>query len=113
LLVGRPAPSPDFAAFAARAWDLDALSSGYRAFIAEFEPRVATASTAAMTDKSAFVLRTRLVHAFREFPLLDPELPGDVTQLPGERSRAVRVFHRLYRALQVPAQRHFDAAVLP
>jgi phenylacetic acid degradation operon negative regulatory protein len=112
LLIGKPSPSLDFPAFAARAWDLDALAARYRAFAGEFEPRLAKLSAVAAADQPAFVLRTRLVHAFREFPLLDPELPGDTTQLPEQRSRAVRVFHRLYRALQVPAQRHFDAAVL-
>jgi phenylacetic acid degradation operon negative regulatory protein len=113
LLVGRPAAALDFAVFAARAWDLDGLARRYRTFVAEFEPRLAKAPTAALADKPAFVLRTRLVHAFREFPLLDPELPSDVTQLPEQRSRAVHVFHRLYRALRIPAQRHFDATVLP
>jgi len=112
LLVGKPARSLDFSAFAARAWDLEALAARYRAFVGEFEPRLAKVSAVAASDQPAFVLRTRLVHAFREFPYLDPELPGDATQLPEQRSRAVRLFHRLYRALQIPAQRHFDAAVL-
>lgn len=111
MLVGKPARSLDFSAFATRAWDLDALADRYRAFVGEFEPRLAKASALTTADKPAFVLRTRLVHAFREFPLLDPELPGDAAQLPEQRSRAVRVFHRLYRALQIPAQRHFDAVV--
>jgi phenylacetic acid degradation operon negative regulatory protein len=113
LLVGKPATSLDFSAFAARAWDLDTLAARYRAFVGEFEPRLAKLSPVG-ADKPAFVMRTRLVHGFREFPYLDPELPGETNEQLGElRNRAVLVFHRLYHALRIPAQRHFDAAVLP
>jgi phenylacetic acid degradation operon negative regulatory protein len=134
VMVGRPAEGLDFRALASRAWDLDALDSRYRAFIDEFSSaapgaaasrpagstgankpaaaarraRSATAAAAA-DDHEAFHLRTRLVHAFRRFPALDPELPDDLIHAPAHRADAVALFDRLYTDLAPTAQRHFDA----
>jgi phenylacetic acid degradation operon negative regulatory protein len=104
VMVGRPANGLDFTALASRAWDFDALDSRYRAFVDEF-----SSAPAAREDEDAFHLRTRLIHAFRRFPALDPELPDELMHAPAHRSRAVGLFHRLYQALAQPAQRHFDA----
>jgi phenylacetic acid degradation operon negative regulatory protein len=84
-----------------RAWNAAELESRYRAFVAAFgryrgEP---------LGDEDAFLVRTRLAHAFRQFPSLDPELP----EADGHRDRAVALFHALYESLAPPAQRHFDA----
>jgi phenylacetic acid degradation operon negative regulatory protein len=103
LLLGRPAASVDFRSLAARAWDLDDLSRRYRAFAAAFRrvrPR---------DDRDAFLTRTRLVHAFRQFPFVDPELPDELMPAPEHRTRAVTLFHDLYERLEAPARRHFDA----
>ena len=60
-------------------------------------------------DQEAFVVRTRLVHLFREFPVLDPELPTDLAPpVEGPRRRAVEIFHALYEGLAPASQRHFD-----
>jgi phenylacetic acid degradation operon negative regulatory protein len=58
-------------------------------------------------------LRTRLVHTFREFPTLDPELPEDLVPPPDCRAEALRLFHDLYPALAPAAQRHFDEVTAP
>jgi phenylacetic acid degradation operon negative regulatory protein len=105
-LVGRPAAGLDFAALASRAWDLGALDSRYRAFIDEFSSASASAGA---DEHEAFRLRTRLVHVFRRFPALDPELPDELMHAPRFRAEAVALFHRLYSALAPGAQRHFDA----
>jgi phenylacetic acid degradation operon negative regulatory protein len=104
VMVGRPAAGLDFTALASRAWDLDALDSRYRAFVDEFASAPATPD-----EPDAFQLRTRLVHAFRRFPALDPELPDDLIHAPDHRADAVALFDRLYTALAPPAQRHFDS----
>ena len=62
-----------------------------------------------VSDQDAFMVRTRLVHLFREFPVLDPELPeraGAALGVP--RRRAVEIFHALYEGLAPASQRHFD-----
>ncbi|SDY82100.1 phenylacetic acid degradation operon negative regulatory protein [Amycolatopsis xylanica] len=103
LMLGRPSAALDLRAFVTRAWDLDELDRRYRKFVAEFGSAGEPA-----TDRDAFRLRTRLVHTFREFPALDPELPGELVPVPGKRAAAVALFHDLYAALAPAAQRHFD-----
>jgi phenylacetic acid degradation operon negative regulatory protein len=133
VMVGRPAEGLDFRALASRAWDLDALDERYRAFVDEFASaakrsagaRGANHSTAsrrtnrsaarraavadAADNHGAFQLRTRLVHAFRRFPALDPELPDDLIHAPAHRADAVALFDQVYTDLAPTAQRHFDA----
>ncbi|MFD9896135.1 PaaX family transcriptional regulator C-terminal domain-containing protein [Amycolatopsis sp. NPDC059027] len=107
LFLGRPSAGLDVRRFAGRAWDLDELSARYDAFVHEFgghEP-------GELDDPGAFGVRTRLVHTFRAFPALDPELPADLVPAPRRRAAAVELFHDLYTALAPAAQRHFDKAV--
>jgi phenylacetic acid degradation operon negative regulatory protein len=107
VLLGRPATAIDFASFVARVWDLDELATRYRTFVERFrDHRIAD-------DRQALLLRTRLVHTFREFPFLDPELPEDLVPAPTHRAEAVRLFHDLYPALAPAAQRYFDEVTVP
>ena len=53
--------------------------------------------------------RTRLVHQFRGFPLIDPELPERLAPVAGPRARAASVFHELYAGSPTASQRHFEA----
>jgi phenylacetic acid degradation operon negative regulatory protein len=112
VLVGRPASGSDFAALVARAWDVEQLTERYRAFVSAFG-RYAGVRRNGLGDPDAFLVRTRLVHDFREFPFLDPGLPEDVVPTHGQRARAVDLFHELYGSLAQPAHRHFDATTVP
>jgi phenylacetic acid degradation operon negative regulatory protein len=109
VMVGRPAAGLDFRALVSRAWDLDALDERYRSFMDEFSPSAKAHGRRRMDEREAFLLRTRLVHAFRRFPGLDPELPDELMRAPRHRAEAVALFHGLYAALAPTAQRHFDA----
>jgi phenylacetic acid degradation operon negative regulatory protein len=106
ILLGRPAGPRHLDALVGRAWNLDDLSGRYRAFVAAFRPY----RRDGLDDRAAFLVRTQLAHAFRQFPFLDPGLPDDLVPLRGHRVRAVELFHDLYESLAGPAQRHFDAA---
>ncbi len=55
---------------------------------------------------SAFVLRTDVMHSFRQFPLLDPKLPDEFMDQPMLRGQAVRLFHELWDGLSGQARRH-------
>ena len=71
------------------AWDLPALREHYEQFIADFNrlrPRGGAAS---------FAAQTALVHAWRRFPFIDPDLPDDL--LPRDWPRRARL-----RAVQGP-----------
>lgn len=109
VMLGRPATKVDFTTFVARVWDLDALAERYHAFVTQFERYRA----GVRDDRHALLLRTRLVHTFREFPFLDPELPEDLVPAPKHRDDAVRLFHDLYPALAPAAQRYFDEVTTP
>jgi phenylacetic acid degradation operon negative regulatory protein len=101
---------PGLAALVSRAWDLSGLVERYEAFHAEFSVWLPRAARAQLGDAEAFIVRTRLVHLFRGFPLLDPELPEELAPLGRPRSRAVKTFHALYEGLAPASQRHFVAA---
>lgn len=108
VLLGRPATMVAFHPVLNRIWDLVDLSTRYRAFVAEFAGYADPLRRAELDDRHALVLRIRLVHLFRQFPSLDPELPIDLVDPPAGRSDAVELFHTLYPALAEPAGRHFD-----
>jgi phenylacetic acid degradation operon negative regulatory protein len=109
VMLGAPATSLDFRAFVGRVWDLDELAQRYRSFVDEYGRHADAGARADLDDRQALVLRTRLTHAFRQFPFLDPELPEDLVAAPPDRAEAVRLFHDLYDALAPAAQRHFEA----
>jgi phenylacetic acid degradation operon negative regulatory protein len=113
LMLGRPSGSLDVRAFAARAWDLARLAQRYATFVAEFEGYRSTAGREKLDDPGAFWLRTKLVHTFRQFPSLDPELPAELFPVPAQRAAAVDLFHDLYGVLAPAAQRHFDEVTRP
>jgi phenylacetic acid degradation operon negative regulatory protein len=106
VLLGRPATSLDFAELVSRVWDLVELAERYRGFVTTFGPH----RDAVLDDRQALLLRTRLVHTFREFPFLDPELPVDLVSPPSHRAAALTLFHDLYPALAEGAGRYFDSA---
>ena len=95
-------------ALVARAWDLTGLEGRYDAFCSGFE-RYLAIGAASMSDREAFVVRTRLMHLFRGFAQLDPELPEELAPLSGPRTRAAEIFDALYTGLAAASQRHFDA----
>jgi phenylacetic acid degradation operon negative regulatory protein len=107
LFRGSVAAEAGLPALVARAWDLDGLRERYDAFVAEFSPF----ERRRVSDADAFLVRTRLVHLFRGFPGLDPELPESLAPVSDVRGRAVQLFHSLFEALAESSQRHFDAAM--
>jgi phenylacetic acid degradation operon negative regulatory protein len=111
VLLGRSPPSFSFTEFAARAWDLPALAERYAAYNEEFGLYARADALADLTEREAFLLRTRLAHIFRQFPFLDPELPDDVIPAPDERMRAIALFHDVYGRHEAPSQEYFDAVL--
>ena len=92
-------------ALVARAWDLTGLVDRYEAFVAEFKPYMRRT----VDDDAAFLVRTRLMHMFRGFPFLDPELPEELAPVSRQRDAAVAVFRSVFDRLADGSQRHFDA----
>jgi phenylacetic acid degradation operon negative regulatory protein len=99
---------PGWPALVGRAWDLGGLEERYEAFCSGFEGYL-DPDEPSLGDRDAFLVRTRLMHAFRTFAQLDPELPDELTPLSRSRARAVEIFDGLYSGLAPASQRHFDA----
>jgi phenylacetic acid degradation operon negative regulatory protein len=85
----------------AEAWDLDAVSAAYRDFIDDFARR------RPQTPEAVFAAQTMLVHQWRRFPFLDPDLPA--AMLPGgwPRERAHALFTERHEAWGATAQDYF------
>jgi phenylacetic acid degradation operon negative regulatory protein len=91
----------DPARLIAEAWDLEAVAGSYREFIAGF------GRLRAKTPQAVFRAQTRLVHAWRRFPFLDPDLPESVLPAGWPRSRAHEVFQERHAAWHEIAQAYF------
>jgi phenylacetic acid degradation operon negative regulatory protein len=107
VFIARVGSIDGLGAMVDRAWDLSGLAARYDAFDAEFAPY--RARGARLDDRGAFLVRTRLMHLFRGFPALDPELPDAPLSVSRARARAVRTFQVLFERLAPASQRHFDA----
>jgi phenylacetic acid degradation operon negative regulatory protein len=87
----------------ASAWELEAVANTYREFIARF------ARVRPKTPEDVFQAQTRLVHAWRKFPFLDPDLPEEVLPAGWPRSRAHELFASRHAAWHPTAQAYFSS----
>jgi phenylacetic acid degradation operon negative regulatory protein len=93
----------DPAKVVAEAWDLDAVAAAYRAFVARFG-RLRPA-----TPEAIFRAQTQLVHEWRKFPFLDPDLPAGMLPTGWPRKRAHDLFQERHGQWHRAAQEHFRA----
>jgi phenylacetic acid degradation operon negative regulatory protein len=87
---------------AAAAWDLEAVRSQYEAFIADF------AAIRPSSGEASFRMQTLLVHAWRKFPFLDPDLPAELLPPGWPRRRAHELFKRRHSAWGDAAREYFE-----
>jgi phenylacetic acid degradation operon negative regulatory protein len=86
-----------------QAWDLPAVAVQYREFtraIRSLRPR---------SDQEVFREQTSIVHAWRKFPFLDPELPDQLLPDGWPGAEARDLFRDRHAAWQHAAERFFDA----
>ncbi|WP_320669773.1 PaaX family transcriptional regulator [Patulibacter defluvii] len=107
VFVGRLSRDLAPATLVAQAWDLAAVAEQYRAFADAYGPYETAAQQAALDPREAFHTRTVMLHRFRIFPALDPELPREIDELRELRERAVALFDALYGGLADAADEHF------
>lgn len=91
----------DPAELVAAAWNLEHVEAAYNQFIADFG-RLRPRSPAAV-----FRAQTLLVHEWRKFPFLDPDLPERLLPAAWPRSRAHELFHDRHAAWHEAAQDYF------
>jgi phenylacetic acid degradation operon negative regulatory protein len=83
------------------AWDLDRIAAHYRDFLADFgrlRPR---------SPEAVFAAQTAMVHAWRKFPFLDPDLPETLLPARWPRKRAHDLFQDRHSRWHQPAQDYF------
>jgi phenylacetic acid degradation operon negative regulatory protein len=85
------------------AWDLDAVVDQYDEFIADF------ARLRASTPQASFRAQTELVHAWRKFPFLDPDLPEDLLRPGWPRGRAHNLFRERHERWDEAARTYFES----
>jgi phenylacetic acid degradation operon negative regulatory protein len=85
----------------ADAWDLEAVRAQYEAFIEDF------ARARALSDEACFRQQSLLVHAWRKFPFLDPDLPADLLPPGWPRERAHDLFVSRHQRWQARATEYF------
>ena len=93
----------DPAKVVADAWELETVAERYREFVGRFgrlRPK---------TPEAAFRAQTELVHTWRKFPFLDPDLPQEVLPARWPRTRAHQVFAERHAEWQGPAQEYFGS----
>jgi len=84
-------------------WDLGAVRGAYDEFLAQFGNRTAT------TPRAGFSAQTSLVHAWRRFPFMDPDLPADLLPARWPRARAHAVFQDRHARWAPLANEHFQS----
>ncbi len=98
----------------ARCWDLESINNEYAKFLDNYKPRL-EAHKSRMTcnehieSSECFVERFMLIHEYRIFPFIDPELPIELLPdgwLGGEAAALFREYHRL---LADKANEFFDS----
>jgi phenylacetic acid degradation operon negative regulatory protein len=85
----------------AEAWDLERVADAYRDFIACFRRQ------RPKTPEAMFRTQTQLVHAWRKFPYMDPDLPERALPRDWPRSAAREVFTDRRAAWNDQAQQYF------
>jgi phenylacetic acid degradation operon negative regulatory protein len=85
------------------AWDLPGLREHYEQFVADF------VGVGPRGGAAAFAAQTALVHAWRRFPFIDPDLPDDLLPSDWPRRRAYELFRERHDRWAPAAQEHFDS----
>lgn len=90
------------ATMVARAWDLSDLRARYECFAGEFAPLDPRDADAVLRAQ------TRLVHEWRRFPFLDPQLPDALLPPHWSGAKAAEIFHRRHTEWRPRAHRRWD-----
>ncbi|MCL5958895.1 MAG: phenylacetic acid degradation operon negative regulatory protein PaaX [Chloroflexi bacterium] len=101
-----------------RCWDLASINRQYETFIVKYRPRFEAHRQRLIAGQGieaseCFVERFMLIHEYRKFPFIDPELPVELLPegwLGGEAATLFREYHRL---LAKKANVFFDSVFEP
>lgn len=98
--IGRPADVVE------QAWDLDRIEQAYQEFLDEFDP---DRSGGPAPGQGVLARQVQLVHAWRRFPFLDPELPAELLPDRWAGARAADLFTTLHARWDADARAAWTA----
>jgi phenylacetic acid degradation operon negative regulatory protein len=113
LMVGHMSLEVPPVELIAQAWRLEQARDRYEGFLSEFEGLHSSSVYSRLSPAESFRSRTLLLHRFRGFPFMDPELPREIDGLRDLRARAVECFDHVYAALEARATEYFWSTVDP
>lgn len=94
-----------------KCWDLDDVNKRYQRFIQEYSQKYVIDKTkiekGELSDGSCFVKSALLVHQYRKFLFIDPNLPQELLPEQWLGDSAGSLFTDYYKLLEEPAKRFF------
>ncbi|MPZ14225.1 MAG: phenylacetic acid degradation operon negative regulatory protein PaaX [Chloroflexi bacterium] len=95
---------------AARCWDLQSINRRYGTFLAKYRPLYESfLRREDVTDSECFVQRFLLIHEYRKFFFIDPELPEELLPSVWHGAEARELFQTFHLLLAERANRYFDS----
>jgi phenylacetic acid degradation operon negative regulatory protein len=99
----------------ARCWNLSAIHARYAEFLAgqlpEYELCRREIPRGGLTPEECYVRRFRLMHEYRDFPLIDPYLPKELLPADWVGREAAELFERYHELLSEPAERFLESVL--
>jgi len=93
-------------------WNLDEIDARYAEFVRRFRPVYkALSGKQAVTDTSAFLIRTLLIQEYRKVLLRDPWLPAELLPAGWHGAAAYQLCRNLYRGVHAQADAYLDVAM--
>lgn len=93
-------------------WNLDEIDARYAEFVRRFRPVYkALSGKQAVTNKSAFLIRTLLIQEYRKVLLRDPWLPAELLPAGWHGAAAYQLCRNLYRGVHARADAYLDVAM--
>lgn len=101
----------DLAELVARCWNLPSINAQYAAFIEKYQPQYdeCCANLATIEPSECFVRRFMLIHEYRRFPFVDPELPTELLPSDWHGQQAAKLFQGYHERLADKANAFFES----
>ena len=101
----------DSAALVNQCWDLHAINAQYAAFVEKYQPQFIECHTnhAEIEPSDCFVRRFMLMHEYRRFPFVDPELPRQLLPDDWHGAEAAQLFQAYHDLLADKANAFFKS----
>lgn len=98
-----------------KCWDIDEINGKYKEFIDTYRDKYEELANKLrhnheVADSRCFVEKTILVHEYRKFLFIDPDLPQELLPEPWLGEEADELFQNYYRILNPGAVRFFENA---